>query len=338
MSLPSDTPQGIADALGYLQHHLQELTERQHVSESNINSTLVALTTQLQQLTQLVANLPLPLPAAPNTPPPPVPSPPASLSLALPTRQTRPKLSCPPDFNRERHNGRTFLNSCSLYIRLVPKQFQDEQERILWALTFFKGGRATKWSENVFRQEADTGIFPIQTWEEFEQQFWLHFFPTNAEANVINALEGTSYHQGNWTVDDYLDSFQALVSNAGYMDPWTLVVKFRQGLKVGIQSQIAIMPYGRPANTDPDAWYKAARRIDQVRLANEAFQSMSRSAPSAALKTVSAQPPPLSMARLPLALPPPVTPKPPPTTPSMGVPMDVDIARKARSLPPRGCY
>jgi len=153
---------------------------------------------------------------------------------------------------------------------------------------FFKGGRAAKWSENVFRQEADTGVFPIQTWGEFEQQFWLHFFPANAEVDVINALEGTSYHQGNRMVDDYLDSFQALVSDAGYTDPWTLVVKFRQGLRVGIQSQIATMPYGRPADTDPDAWYKAARRINQAHLANEAFQSVSHSAPSAALKTVSA--------------------------------------------------
>ena len=106
------------------------------------------------------------------------------------------------------------------------EQFHDEQERILWALTFFKGGHATKWSENIFHQEADTGIFPIQTWGEFEQQFQLHFF----SANAINALEGTSYHQGNWTVDDYLDSFQALVSDTGYTDSWTLVVKFRRGL------------------------------------------------------------------------------------------------------------
>jgi len=161
MSLPPDTPQGVADALGYLQHHLYELTERQNISESNINFTLAALTAQLQQLTQLVANPP-PL-AVPNTPPPPVPSPPVSPPPALPVRRTRPKLSCPPDFNRERHNGRTFLNSCSLYIRLALEQFHDEQERILWALTFFKGGRAAKWSENVFRQEVDTSVFPIQT-------------------------------------------------------------------------------------------------------------------------------------------------------------------------------
>jgi len=56
MSLPLDIPQGIADALGYLQHHLHELTERQNVAENNINTTLAALTTQLQQLIQLVAN------------------------------------------------------------------------------------------------------------------------------------------------------------------------------------------------------------------------------------------------------------------------------------------
>jgi len=61
----------------------------------------------------------------------------------------RPKLSCPLDFSGECHNGRAFLNSCSLYICLAPEQFHDEEERILWALTFFKSGRAAKWSKNV---------------------------------------------------------------------------------------------------------------------------------------------------------------------------------------------
>jgi len=117
----------------------------------------------------------------------------------------------------------------------------------------------------------DTGVFPIQTWGDFEQQFQLHFFPVNVEADAINTLEGTSYHQGNRTVDDYLDSFQALVSDAGYTDPQTVVVKFRQGLRLGIQNQIATMPYRQPANTDPNAWYRAAWRIDQAHLANEAF-------------------------------------------------------------------
>ena len=47
------------------------------------------------------------------------------------------------------------------------------------------------------------------------------------EVDAINVLEGASYHQEGRTVDDYLDNFQALVSDAGYTDPQTLVVKFQ---------------------------------------------------------------------------------------------------------------
>ena len=190
-----------------------------------INSTLAALTMQLQQLTQLAANPSLL--AISNIPPLPVSSPLVSLSPTLLVRQTHPKLSCPLDFNREHYNSHVFLNFCSLYICLAPEQFHNKQERILWALMFFKGGRTIKWSKNMFCQEANTGVFPIQTWGDFKQQFRLYFFLVNVEVDAINTLEGTSYHQGNRIVDNYLDSFQALVSDMGYTNLWTLVVKFR---------------------------------------------------------------------------------------------------------------
>jgi len=81
MSLPADTPPAIADILGYLQHHLQELTERQNASEHVINNPLMGLTAQIQQLTQLmtsptsaptVALPPIPTSLPPVNPPLPV--------------------------------------------------------------------------------------------------------------------------------------------------------------------------------------------------------------------------------------------------------------------------
>jgi len=99
-----------------------------------------------------------------------------------------------------------------LYLRLAPEQFSCNKEKIFWTLAFFKDGRATKWSENLFHQEADTGIFSIQSWTDFEQQFQSQFFLVNAELDAIHTLEGSSYYQENQTVDDYLDSFLTLVS------------------------------------------------------------------------------------------------------------------------------
>jgi len=139
-------------------------------------------------------------------------------------------------------------------------------------------------------------------------------------------------------VDDYLDRFLTLVSNAGYTDPRTLVVKFRRGLKANIQGQIAIMPFGRPADTDLEAWYAAARRINQVRLTNKAFQSMLQSTTMAPTRSALPRPAPLSMFHLPQSTLPPVLPRPALPVPSGRIPMDVDTIRKACPTPPQGCY
>ena len=72
MSLPANTPPAITDTLGYLQHHLQELTKHQNTLEHIINTTLAGLTAQLQQLTQLITT-PAPtvtLPLIPTSLPP----------------------------------------------------------------------------------------------------------------------------------------------------------------------------------------------------------------------------------------------------------------------------
>ena len=110
-------------------------------------------------------------------------------------------------------------------------------------------------------------------------EFQKDFCPGHSDAAAINTLESTVYYQKLRSVDDYLDEFLELVSEAGYTDPRTIVVKFRKGLDPQIQNSIATMPYGRPLDTSPDNWYKAAKTIDQNCQANEAFQSASRPTP-----------------------------------------------------------
>jgi len=83
----------------------------------------------------------------------------------------------------------------------------------------------------------------------------------NTEA--INQLESTAYFQKSRSVDEYLDEFQDLITEAGYSDLKTIVVKFCQGLDTQIQNAIATMPSGHLSNMVPTDWYTAARTIDQ---------------------------------------------------------------------------
>jgi len=133
-------------------------------------------------------------------------------------------------------------------------------------------------------------------------------------------------------VDEYLDEFQDLITEAGYSDPKTIVVKFRRGLDTQIQNAIATMPSGRPSDMVPTDWYTAARTIDQNRATNEAFWS-SYQTPSVAptpsrpatFNTVRFQAPERSTNHQHAP------------TPGNPVPMDIDASRKTQLLP-FSCY
>jgi len=95
--------------------------------------------------------------------------------------------------------------------------------------------------------------------------------PLDAEAAAINVLETTAYFQGKQSVDDYLDQFCDLIYDSGYTDLKTVIVKFRQGLDRRISAALAGMAFGRPSDTELEAWFRLAVWIDQNRAADEAF-------------------------------------------------------------------
>jgi len=181
------------------------------------------------------------------------------------------KPSFPPDFSGDRAAGKAFLTSCRTYICLCPEAFEDDLTKIIWAMSYMKTGRANRWATREFEQEAKAGQLRFIDWLDFEEEFRKDFMPLDSESAAINVLETTAYFQGKRTVDDYLDQFRDLIYDSGYTDPKTVVVKFRRGLDRRISTALAGMTYGRPSDTDPEAWFRLAVRIDQNRAADEAF-------------------------------------------------------------------
>ena len=270
--------------------------------------------------------------------------PPVQVAPAAKTKNDL-KPSPPPNFNGDRHSGRGFINACQAYFRLRPDDFLDEQTKIQWAMTFMNQGRAQKWANRIYRWEsipANSGALYFVDWDDFRSRFRTEFFPLHSDAAATNRLEGISYFQGRRTVDDYLDDFRDLISDSGYTDPKTIVVKFRRGLNPTIADAVATMAAGRPDDLDPEAWYEAAIRIDQNQAANAAFRSAHNPIPQPkpfSVGTITRPPPAIDSRAASLSgrqnLPPRFAHTIP--TPGNPVPMDIDAARK-QGKPPPICY
>ena len=186
------------------------------------------------------------------------------------------KPSPPPEFSGNRTKGRAFLNTCELYLRMVPDQFSSEENKVMWAYTFMKLGRAVLFVDRMLRFENKVGSPRYATWSEFCPAFIAEFCPKNEAQLALAKLETSGYHQGRRTVDEYIDDFRDLVDMAGYKEGLAIVVKFRRGLQRDIQDQIATLPVGGPSDSDPEAWYQAALRCSANREANAIFHAQPR--------------------------------------------------------------
>jgi len=63
-------------------------------------------------------------------------------------------------------------------------------------------------------------------------------------------------------VEEYLDKFQTLISEASYTDFQTIVVKFHYRLRITIQNQIATLLVDHSEDTNPLAWFETMRCIN----------------------------------------------------------------------------
>jgi hypothetical protein len=139
---------------------------------------------------------------------------------------SRVKPGIPSNFDGDRAQGRAFLTSCELYISFTPSDFVDEQVRIQWALSYFKGGCVASFAERILWQELRSGKMCFASWSDFTEEFVVTFCPENEANMALMRLESDHYFQGKQNVEAYIDKFKDLVDLSGYTDPITIVLKF----------------------------------------------------------------------------------------------------------------
>jgi hypothetical protein len=114
----------------------------------------------------------------------------------------------------------------------------------------------------------------------------LNFTPVSAlmmrrETSAMNKLESTAYYQCQRPVDDYIDQFEKLITEARYTEGQVIIMKFRRGLDGTLQDHIVEIGVDRLFSDDPVGWYEAACHFEANWVDNCAFNAVRRHTHSA---------------------------------------------------------
>ena len=175
-----------------------------------------------------------------------------------------PNAATPPIFAGDRSQAREWLKAVRVYIQLSPSRFppEDEERRILWALSYIRGGSAGAWAENHTEAILDPNVeSPFITFEGFLNTFEAAYCELDRAEMARQKIKLLKMKPGD-TVETYTTAFEALANHTGYNET-ALIEQYRGGLIKSIVEKI----YSSPDGTLPKGltgWKAKARQIDNL--------------------------------------------------------------------------
>jgi hypothetical protein len=138
-------------------------------------------------------------------------------------------------------------------------------------------GPSPIWNWDMELSSTDRSYEMKQNWRphlgSLSWSFVAEFCLKNETQLALVKLETTWYYQGKCTVNKYVNDFQELIGQAGYMEGLGIITKFHCWLNKEIQDQIVNIQVGWPKEASSDKWYQAVIRSDENRIGNELFHS-----------------------------------------------------------------
>jgi hypothetical protein len=172
-----------------------------------------------------------------------------------PAPRRGPKVAVPDVFDGNRTKADSFLRQLRLYFTARSDEFSTDQDCIVFALSYMKGGTAGTWADRMVASAGDDKP-TFSTWTNFEERFKHTFMDPDPDGAARFKMD--NLQQGQKTADEYVAAFQELAAQTGYNET-AHIDKFERGLKPLTVSKIynlAVMP------TTLEEWYDYALRFD----------------------------------------------------------------------------
>jgi retrotransposon gag protein len=175
-------------------------------------------------------------------------------TTATPAREI--KIRAPPEFIGEREKVEQFLQDVGLYLRINPTQYDDDEKRILFALSFMTGGTAAAWKSSFVKRALAINPANFGTYANFETEVKTAFSPVQAAESARIKLRNLKQEK---SLDDYIAKFRIYSAQSGLIGDVILIEYFMQGLHPRLLDRILGMD---TVPTTLDDWFAKAAKFD----------------------------------------------------------------------------
>lgn len=181
----------------------------------------------------------------------------------------------PDPFDGKTENYRGFKRQFLLYITANKKQFEDDEQKILFVLSYMKTGLAAQWANNIVDEVAEEEEGNFGTAKDFFRKLELAFGNPNEKKDAQRKL--SEYKQGSRTAEEFFQTFEQLRRQAGYeKDHDQYLIEL---LELNLRRELVQAVYnGESLPEDYGGWREKATRIDGLQ---RRFQNLKGSPPVA---------------------------------------------------------
>ncbi|KAL5482965.1 hypothetical protein ACEPAI_9560 [Sanghuangporus weigelae] len=159
-----------------------------------------------------------------------------------------------PDFKRE----------IQLYIQLYPSKFKTDSDKIIFTLSYLKGGKAAIYTENYFETmpKIDGNLHITKSWVDFLRNLDLSFADPSRHHKAFQKIE--ELHQGDDDADKFFNEFDIYRTHAGLTleahDSW-LISRLRKAMNPRVVEGVMRMEL---EPTKYEDWRARAIKVDQM--------------------------------------------------------------------------
>jgi Retrotransposon gag protein len=141
-----------------------------------------------------------------------------------------PKYVPPQPFDGTWDDTKSFISSVALYISGRHPEFRTAKSKIMFTLSYIKGGKAQFWRNEAIN-EIVAGHKPFKNFHDFLAKLEAQFGNPNPDATAKGKLK--VMHQGAKTVDEFILEFKSEASRSNLGD--VVLIKY---LRVGLNQSL----------------------------------------------------------------------------------------------------